>query len=119
MPLVSLCVNVDGYSTGNDEEKGYRCDCKDGYHHPYVMDESTNKIMVNKNDCVDFDECYFDGNADNEEIVTPSGEILYPYEVGHKCHENAECLNTGGSYRCECQCGFLFSQIYFWEKGTF
>lgn len=28
------------------------------------------------------------------------------YDGGNKCHEAAECTNTEGSYRCDCEDGY-------------
>ncbi|XP_069005010.1 adhesion G protein-coupled receptor E5 [Embiotoca jacksoni] len=44
--------------------------------------------------CIDYDEC-----AEEED---------YPDDVG-KCGENARCLNTNGSFYCQCADGFISS----------
>ena len=81
------CENFNECSTGShncpvnsnciDKEGHYACDCIDGW----TMDE-----VENDKKCIDLDEC-----NENE----------------HNCHMlHGICLNTIGSFDCECDIGF-------------
>ena len=82
------CVNFNECSTGShncpansnciDKKGHYACDCIDGW----TMDDSAGDDKK----CIDLDECDI-----NE----------------HNCHVlHGICLNTIGSYDCECNVGF-------------
>nr|CAI5828322.1 unnamed protein product [Callosobruchus analis] len=62
--------------------------------HPVECPELSCKHPVNKSgdccqSCLNIDECAMEGG-----------------EVGHHCHSNTVCVNTVGSYRCDCPDGY-------------
>ncbi|XP_031430188.1 cartilage oligomeric matrix protein [Clupea harengus] len=69
---------------------GYRCGpCPAGYTGPQVHGVGLAHAMTNRQTCKDINECE----------VANGG-----------CVENANCINTPGSYRCTCKKGFVGDQ---------
>lgn len=71
------CGNTNGTIHGNctGSTKRYHCKCEEGFQHP--VDYTGDPIYTM---CKDIDEC----------------------ENKNLCDPNAKCVNTPGSYRCEC-----------------
>lgn len=68
------------------DETKFRCSCNPGYEPQAVIKLDMTNSQLTKQYCIDIDECSL-------------GQTLCP---GH-----SRCINTRGSYRCECEDGWI------------
>lgn len=83
--------------TCNDLTGSFECSCKDGYVEPNNVNDF-DRSDFQDNICVDRDECSDGSNPCAEK-------------------ENSQCVNTVGSYNCECNEGFK-SQVSIFGSDT-
>ena len=86
--------NCDNNAVCSNNNGSYACTCIEGYYGSghvcigWLHFYNYNIIDTNHNNCnfTDIDEC----------------------EAGtHRCHKNAVCSNTNGSYTCQCETSFF------------
>lgn len=94
--LNQICTNRNG---------SFTCSCPIGYTlKPIYMNSTENTNITHQ--CVDINECeIFNSNSDirntNDKRSSPVSSSLCPI--------NSHCINTIGSYHCECRTGFYKS----------
>ena len=85
---IDECYNSDHGCSDNslcaNTDGSYECTCVDGYEATTVVGGTG--LAKGSVGCADIDECIDDNNND--------------------CNEHADCINTPGSYSCECRDGF-------------
>lgn len=82
------------------DEGHYECLCEAGFYgNGFVSCEGNYKVILVLDDCITCSNRLHEGPtvADTDECASDE----------YTCTDNSECLNTIGSYDCQCQSGFM------------
>lgn len=126
----SICVDENECTSNTHEcdrnaecfntEGTYSCSCNKGY---YGSGLTCVKGQCDDSSCPDNQSCISprtiqctcnDGFVAMNESCVDINECL---EQTFTCHENSDCMNTVGTYKCECIKGFIGDGTYC-ERGT-
>ena len=89
-----VCDNANCQNTHGS----YICACNDGFKHKYDGDDTSG--------CDDIDECKDSGSTDLK-IRKYTSSRLISIKEGSPCDSTSTCVNTIGSYRCDCNTGYI------------
>ncbi len=87
-PPLTKCINTNG---------SFSCECTSGFYWSSV-----------KQKCLDINECIMHSDNNDFNAVGQLNNSVYSTNV---CEENSICVNTIGSYSCECKIGWIKTDL--------